>query len=68
MEVTTLDQIWAEGELAAKLGLPVKKSGKSQQLTNWIRGGLRCAEKSGRRFFFEQDVIDYLVKRRNMVE
>jgi hypothetical protein len=26
----------------------------------WIRGGLKYVEKSGKRYFLEQDVIDYL--------
>ena len=38
----------------------VTKSGRSLQLNNWVRGGLRYVEKSGRRYFFEQDVIEYL--------
>lgn len=59
----TLDHIWREEELCEKLGLPVGKGGHSRQLGNWIRGGLRYVEKSGRRYFFEQDVIDYLWSR-----
>jgi hypothetical protein len=55
-----LEAVWSEEGLCEKLGLPVTKSGHSRQLSNWIRGGLRYAEKSGWRFFFEQDVIDYL--------
>jgi hypothetical protein len=35
-------------------------------LSHWIKGGLRCVEKSERRYFFEQDVIDYLWKRSEM--
>jgi hypothetical protein len=58
-----LDQIWSERELCARLDLPVTNSGHSRQLSNWIRGGLRYVEKSERRYFFEQDVIDYLWKR-----
>jgi hypothetical protein len=29
-------------------------------LSNWIRGGLKYVEKSERRYFFEQDLINYL--------
>jgi len=55
-----LDQIWSERDLCERLALPVTKSGRSRQLSNWIRGGLKFVEKSERRYFFESDVIDYL--------
>jgi hypothetical protein len=55
-----LDEIWSEKDLCERLDLPVTESGRSQQLTYWIKGGLPCMTKSGRRYFFEQDVIDYL--------
>ena len=63
-----LDQIWSEKELCGRLDLGVTKSGRSRQLSNWIRGGLRYVEKSGRRYFFEQDVIEYLWQRYNRAE
>ena len=53
-----LDQIWSGKELCARLDLPVTKSGRSRQLSNWVRGGLQYVEKSGRRYFFEKDVCD----------
>jgi hypothetical protein len=52
--------MWTEKELCARLDLPVGKLGHSRQLSNWMKGGLKYAEKSGRRYFFEQDIIDYL--------
>lgn len=58
-----LSEIWPEKDLCGELDLPVTKSGRSRQLSNWIKGGLKFVEKSGRRYFFEQDVIDYLWKR-----
>ena len=58
-----LDQIWSEKDLCARLDLPVTKSGHSRQLSNWVKGGLRYVEKSERRYFLEQDVIDYLWRR-----
>jgi hypothetical protein len=61
----SLDKIWTEKELAAKLELPITKSGHSIQLGNWIKGGLKYAEKSGKRYFFEEDVFDYLAGRIN---
>ena len=59
----SLEEIWSEKDLAARLDLPITKSGHSRQLSNWIRGGLPFVEKSGRRYFFEQDVVDYLWRR-----
>ena len=58
-----LDQVWSEKDLCARLDLPVTKSGRSRQLSNWVRGGLKYVEKSGRRYFFESDVINYLWNR-----
>ena len=63
-----LDEIWSEKDLCARLDLPITKSGRSRQLSNWVRGGLRYIEKSGRRYFFEHDVIDYLWRRYNRDE
>ncbi len=59
----SLNEIWAERDLCERLDLPVTNSGRSRQLSHWIRGGLKFAEKSERRYFFEQDVIDYLWNR-----
>jgi hypothetical protein len=59
----SLNEIWNEKDLCQRLDLPVTKSGHSRQLNNWIRGGLEFVQKSGRRYFFEQDVVDYLWKR-----
>jgi hypothetical protein len=39
------------------------KHGRSRQLGYWIRGGLKYAMKAGRRYFFEQDVIEYIWQR-----
>ncbi len=61
----SLDKLWSESDLCAKLGLPIViNTGRSRQLGNWIKGGLQYAEKSGRRYFFEQDVIKYIWDRR----
>ena len=62
-----LDEVLSERKLCEWLELPVNEdTGLSRVLGNWIRGGLKFAEKSGRRYFFEQDVIDYLWKRRDI--
>ena len=63
-----LDEIWSEKDLCTRLDLPITKSGHSRQLSNWVRGGLRYVEKSDRRYFFEQDIIDYLWGRYNRDE
>ena len=63
-----LEEVWSEKELAERLNLPVRKSGRCVPLSHWIRGGLPHAEKADRRFFFEQDVIDYLWSRKKGVE
>ena len=58
-----LNDVISEKNLCEWLDLPLTNSGRSRQLSNWIRGGLRFVEKSERRYFFEQDVLDYLWKR-----
>jgi hypothetical protein len=63
-----LDEFWPEKDLCARLDLPITKSGRSRQLSNWVRGGLRYVEKSGRRYFLEEDVINYLWSRYNRDE
>ena len=64
----SLNEIWSERELAERFGLPVRKGGHSIPISYWIRGGLKYAEKSNRRYFFEQDIIDYLWSRRNITD
>ena len=59
----TLNEIWSEKDLCERLNLPVTANGKSRQLSHWIRGGLKFIEKSERRYFFEQHVIEYLWNR-----
>jgi hypothetical protein len=58
-----IDEIWSEKDLCGRLDLSITTSGRSRQLFIWVRGGLRYVEKSGRRYFIEQDVIEYLWKR-----
>jgi len=59
----SLNEVLSEKSLCEWLDLPVTNSGRSRQLSSWIRGGLKFVEKSERRYFFEQDVIDYLWNR-----
>ena len=54
----SLNEILSEKALCDWLNLPIGKSGHSRQLSNWIKGGLKYTEKSERRYFFEQDVIN----------
>ena len=57
----TITAIWPEKELCAQFNLPYnEKTGRSTQVSYWIRAGLKHAERAKRRFFFEQDVIDFL--------
>ena len=63
MKPQTLNEIWSERDLCQRLDLPVTGSGRSRQLSHWIRGGLKYIEKSDKRYFFEKDVIDYLWNR-----
>ena len=60
----SLERVWTERELCERLILPLTETGRSRQLGHWIKGGLKFVEKAGRRYFFEQDVIDYLWDRR----
>lgn len=61
-----LQEIWTEAELCERLGLPITtRVGRSIQLGNWIKDGLQHVEKSGQRYFFESDVVDYLWQARN---
>lgn len=62
--MSLLEKVWTERELAEKLGLPITKTGRSIQLGNWIAGGLEFVEKSGKRYFFEEDVFKYLLGRK----
>jgi hypothetical protein len=59
----SLNDVLSESRLCDWLDLPMTNSGRSRQLSHWIKGGLRYVEKSERRYFFEQDVINYLWKR-----
>jgi hypothetical protein len=59
----SLNEVLSEDRLCDWLNLPVTNSGRSRQLSHWIKGGLKYVEKSERRYFFEQDVINYLWKR-----
>lgn len=61
-----IKEVWTEKELAERLGLPINPAtGRSKILGNWVRGGLKCAEKSGRRFYSEADIINYLCQSRD---
>jgi len=59
----SLNEIWSERDLCERLDLDVSQEGKSRKLSYWVKGGLKYVEKSGQRYFFEQDVIEYLWNR-----
>ncbi len=58
----SLKEIWPERALCELLGIPigVKPTARSVKVGYWIKDGLPYIEKSGIRYFFEQDVIDFL--------
>ena len=60
MKPEKLDQVWSEKDLCARLDLPMTESGRSRVLGSWVREGLRCVEKSEKRYFFEHDVLAFL--------
>ena len=60
----SLDQLWSEKDLAERFGLRMGK-GHCVTLGYWVKGGLKCVEISGRRFFWESDIIDWLLERSN---
>ena len=68
LSIMSLNEIWTEKELAGKFGLPVTKAGKCIQIGYWVGDGLKYITRSGRRFYFESDVIEFLIMLRNRVE
>ena len=58
----SLDELWSEKDLCERFGLRAGK-GHSVAISYWVRAGLRCVEISGRRFFWEQDVIEFMLAR-----
>ncbi len=55
----SLRQLWSEEDLCERLGLR-KGKGHSLALSHWIRKGLRCIEISGKRFFWEHEIVYFL--------
>lgn len=45
------------------LGIQEPKSGRSRVVSSWINQGLKCLEISERRYFFEEDVIEFFWKK-----
>lgn len=58
--VENLKDIWAEKEIVEKFGLTEGKTGRSPQIGNWIAKGLPYILISGRRFFLEKDVVEFM--------
>jgi len=57
----TLNEIWTERELCEKFGLRINEvTGISRQVGNWIKDGLPFVGKSGNRYFYEKEVIEFL--------
>ncbi|MFC1699980.1 hypothetical protein ACFL1I_08535 [Candidatus Omnitrophota bacterium] len=55
-----LEELWTEKEVAEKFGLTIGKTGRSPQLGRWIAKGLPYIMVSGRRLFYEKDVVWFL--------
>lgn len=53
-----VEQIWTEKELISKFGL-LSKDDKSRQIGKWIAKGLKCIRLSDKRFFREEDVVEF---------
>jgi len=58
----SLDELWSEKDLCERFGLRMGKE-HCVVISYWIRGGLKYIEISGRRFFWEQDVIAFMLER-----
>ena len=51
----------SEKRLAEWLDLPLTETtGNSRVIGYWINNGLKCVKVMGRRYFYEQDVIDFI--------
>ena len=57
-----LEKIWTENELVEKLGLPIIAKNKSRVISSWVKDGLNCIEKSGKRYFVDEEILEYLMK------
>jgi len=63
LKARTLDEVWSERDLCAKLGIPInEKTGVSVKIGYWVKEGLPFIKKSGRRFFYEEDILEFLNK------
>ena len=58
----SLDELWSEKDLCERLGLRMGK-GHSVIVGHWIRAGLKYVEISGRRFFWEQNIVEFMLER-----
>ena len=58
----SLDRLWSEKDLCERFGLRMGKD-HSPTIGYWIKGGLRYIDVSGRRFFWEHEVIEFFLER-----
>jgi len=58
----SLEELWSEKDLCERFGLRMGKS-HSVTISYWIRAGLKYVEISERRFFWEHDVIEFMLER-----
>ena len=57
-----LDELWPEELLAKQLGFNVGKTGRSRTLTKLIANGLSYIELLKRRYFVEEDVVNFMLR------
>ena len=57
-----LEELWLEKDLAERFDMNPGKTGRCRTLTRWIGEGLKYVEKHKRRYFIEEDVVEFMIK------
>jgi len=63
-----LEEILTEAEVAKFLGCNIGKEGRSRTITRCISEGLNWIELYGKRYFLEEDVVFFIVSRKQKSE
>jgi len=56
-----MNQLCDEKEVCEWLGLAVRQSGTNNMLSSWIKEGLNYIEKSGKKYFFVDDILEFVL-------
>lgn len=56
----TLENLWSESEMVKKFGQTRKGEDKNIEIGRWIAKGLAYISLSGRKYFWEDDVVEFL--------